>query len=85
MPAMEFEVQALRERVARLEGKLEFLYQHLGITFAPEAAPGDDPRLIESLKKGDNLGAIRIYREIHNVGIDEARKGVDEIRGRLGL
>ncbi len=85
MPAMEFEVQALRERVARLEGKVEFLYQHLGITFVPEAGPGDDPRLIDYLKKGDNLGAIRIYREIHNVGIDEARKGVDEIRGRLGL
>ena len=85
MPAMEFEVQALRERLARLEGKVEFLYKHLGITFVPEAGPGDDPRLIEALKKGDNLGAMKVYREIHQVGIDEARKGVDEIRGRLGL
>jgi len=85
MPAMEYEVQELRQRVARLEGKVEFLYRHLGITFVPEAAPDDDPRLIEYLKKGDTLGAMRIYREIHGVGLDEARKGVDEIRGRLGL
>ena len=85
MPAMEYEVQELRQRVARLEGKIEFLYSHLGITFVPEATPSDDPRLIEYLKKGDTLNAIRIYREIHGVGLEEARKGVDEIRGRLGL
>ena len=85
MPAMEYEVQELRQRMARLEGKVEFLYRHLGITFVPEATPDDDPRLIDFLKKGDTLGAIRIYREIHGVGLDEARKGVDEFRGRLGL
>jgi len=85
MPAMEYEVQELRQRVARLEGKVEFLYRHLGVTFVPEAAPSDDPRIIEAIKKGDTLGAIKVYREINQVGIDEARIGVDEIRGRLGL
>jgi hypothetical protein len=85
MPAVEFEVQELRQRVARLEGKLEFLYKHLGVTFVPEAAPDDDPRILAALQKGDTLGAIKVYREIHQVGIEAGRAGVDEIRGRLGL
>jgi hypothetical protein len=82
---MEFEVQELRQRVARLEGKLEFLYKHLGVTFVPEPAPDDDPRVIAAIRKGDRLGAVKIYREIHQVGLEEGLAAVDEIRGRLGL
>lgn len=85
MPAMEYEVSALRQRIAHLEGQVAFLYKHLGVTFVPEPAPSDDPRIIAAIKKGDTLGAIKVYREIHEVGIEEARVGVDEIRGRLGL
>ena len=85
MPAMEYEVAALRQRIAHLEGQVAFLYKHLGVTFVPEAAPSDDPRIIEAIKKGDTLGAIKVFREINKVGIEEARVGVDEIRGRLGL
>ena len=85
MPAMEYEVTALRQRIAHLEGQVEFLYKHLGLTFVPEAAPSDNPRMIEAIKKGDTLGAIKVYREINKVGIEDARVGIDEIRGRLGL
>jgi ribosomal protein L7/L12 len=85
MADIEREVAELRQRVARLEGRLEFLYRHLGVTFVAESAPGDDPRIIEAVKRGDSLGAIKVYREIHRVGIDEARTAIDEIRGRLGL
>ncbi len=86
----ELEVIQLRERIAHLEGQVAFLYRHLGITFVPEAAPGDDPRIVDALKKGNLLGAIKVYREIHSnssvtIGADEARRAVEEIKGRLGL
>ena len=83
MPVMEHEITELRERIAHLEGQVEFLFKHLGVTFVPEAAPGDDPRIIEQLKQGDLLGAVRIHREINKSDYITARQAVDEIKGRL--
>ncbi len=88
--AIEHGITLLRDRIAHLEGQVAFLYRHLGVTFIPESAPGDDPRIIEVLKKGNLLEAIKVYREIHStstltIGMDEARRGVEEIKGRLGI
>ncbi len=86
----EHDITLMRERLARLEGRVDFLYRHLGVTFVPEAAPQDDPRIIAALKKGNLLEAIKVYRELHSttsviVGMDEARLAVEEIKGRLGI
>jgi ribosomal protein L7/L12 len=81
----EQELTTLRNRVVHIEGQVAFLYKHLGITFIPESGPEDDPRIIDQLKKGNLLGAIKVYRELHNTGLDEARLAVEEIQGRLGV
>jgi hypothetical protein len=81
----EMELTALRNRVVHLEGQVAFLYKHLGVTFVPEPNPVDDPRIIEQLKKGNLLGAIKVYRELNNTGLEEARLAVEEIQGRLGI
>ncbi len=75
----------LRDRVIQLEGQVAFLYKHLGVTFVPEPAPGDDPRIIEHLKKGDLLGAIKVHRELNGTDYNEGKKAVEEIKGRLGI
>jgi hypothetical protein len=31
----------------QLEGQLNFLYNHFGVTFEPEPVPGEGPRVIE--------------------------------------
>ncbi len=82
--------QDLKGRLIKLEGQVAFLYRHLGLTFVPEASPGDDPRIVAALKKGNLLEAMKIYRELHSnatltVSADEARLAVEEIKGRLGL
>ena len=76
--------ERLRDRVYQLQAQVDFLYKHLGITFIPEAAPGDDPRIIEQLKKGNLLGAIKVHRELYNSDINAAREAVLEMKGRLG-
>lgn len=79
------EIQILRSRVSRLEAEMEYLFKHFGLTFSENASPGDDPRVIEALKKNNIIGAIKFYRELTNVGLAEAKAAVEEIQRRRGL
>jgi hypothetical protein len=88
MPAgsQEFqEISALRGRISKLEAEVRFLYNHLGVTFVPETVPTDDVEIVEYLKKGDVMGAIRAHRSIHGSDLAQAKAAVDDIRSRVGL
>ncbi len=80
----ETELIALRARVAELEDRLQYLYKRLNIEYAanPSAV---DPRIVEYLRKGNKIEAIKIYREIHNVGLAQAKNSVEGIETSLGL
>ena len=78
------EWQRLRERVYKLQAEVDFLYQHLGLTFTPYTAL-DDPRIVELLKKGNILGAMKVHRELYNSDVGTAQEAVLEIKGRLGI
>ncbi len=78
------EWQRLRDRVYKMQAQLDFLYQHLGITYVPETV-ADDPRIVEALKKGDILGAMKVHRQLFNSDVETAREAVLEIKGRLGI
>jgi len=45
----------------------------------------NDARVIDMLKKGNKLGAIKIYGEIYTCGLAEAKQAVDGIEVRSGL
>jgi len=81
----EMEIQKLSKRIIQLEGQVAFLYRHLGVEFVPEAAITDDPRIVDALKKGNKVDAIRLYREINSAGAQDAIAAVNEMQGRLGL
>lgn len=40
----EQDLGKLRDRLIHLEGQVAFLYKHLGVTFVPEATPGNPSR-----------------------------------------
>ena len=87
MPAgsQEFqEIAILRGRISKLEAHVQFLYKHLGVTFVPESVSTDDVEIVEYLKKGDVMGAIRLHRSIHGSDLAQAKAAVDEIRSRIG-
>lgn len=79
------EIQILRSRVSRLEAEMEFLYKHFGLTFSENVSSSDNPRVIEALKKNNLIEAIKIYRELTNTGLAEAKTAVEEIQRRRGL
>ncbi len=78
------EWQRLRDRVYKLQAQVDFLYQHLGISFTPDTT-ANDPRIVEALKKGDILGAMKVHRQIFNSDVETAREAVLAIKGRLGI
>ena len=80
----ETDIINLKLRVRELEDRLKFLYSHLNITYV-ESMEAGDAKVIEMLKKGNKIEAIKIYREIFNVGLAEAKQAVDGMESRLGL
>jgi len=78
-------IQEMRKRIINLEGQVQFLYTHLGVTFVPDQSPLDDPRVIEEIKKGNILTAIKYYREVTNAGLVEAKRAVEAMQARLGI
>ena len=86
MPTAEqHEMELLRSRISRLEAQLEFVFQHFGLTYIENAQPGDDPRIIDALRKNNLIEAIKVYREITNTGLAEAKAAVEAIRARRGI
>ncbi len=78
------EILALRARIAELESRVDFLYRHLGVTYVENTSMGD-ARVIDMLKRGNKIEAIKIYREIYNCGLAEAKQAVDSLQARLGF
>ena len=61
----------------------EFLSK-AGPASAPEPISMDDIEVVEYLKKGDVLRAIRAHRSIHGSDFEEAKSIVEDIKARLG-
>jgi ribosomal protein L7/L12 len=86
MPTVEqHEIAALKSYIYKLEARIEFLYKHLGLEYVEPVNPDDDPEVINALRKGNVVEAIKVYRERHKAGLAEAKNAVDEMRARLGL
>lgn len=80
----ESEILALRARVAELESRVDFLYNHFGIAHVEDIGMAE-ARVVEMLKKGNKIEAIKIYREIYNCGLAEAKLAVEGIERKLGF
>lgn len=79
------EINLLRSRIVHLEAQIDFLYRHLGITYVENNSPDDDPHILDALRKNNVIEAIKIYREINDIGLAEAKAAVEAIRARRGV
>lgn len=78
----EQDIITLRVRVAELEKKLDFLYRKMGVEFFDE--PGMvDTQVIALLKQGKKIEAIKIYRDLTNTGLAEAKQAVEKMKAAI--
>lgn len=66
--------------LSRLEAKLDALLKHQGIQFDPYADL--DPAVLDALRRGQKIEAIRTYRAVSGVGLKEAKEYVEELQRR---
>jgi ribosomal protein L7/L12 len=81
----ETELIDLRQRIVRLEGQVEYLYKRLGINIDVEPASVDESEVIVALQKGNLIEAIKVYRQLYNVGLAEAKTAVENLKYRLNI
>jgi hypothetical protein len=69
-----------RDRLQRVEQKLDLILTHLGIDHVP---PPKSPWQELADDPGYKIAAIKAYREQHDVGLAEAKKAVEDyIQGK---
>ena len=82
MNDLEFESE-VRNRLRRLEQKVDFLLTELGLAQKEEASlPKVNPALTEVmalLKQNKKINAIALYRKITGSSLEEAKKAVENL------
>jgi ribosomal protein L7/L12 len=88
------ELLEIKQRLALVESRLDQLFEHLDIT--PRESPGggwwggegdaadpiSDPEIQDLLAKGNEIQAIKRYRELTGLGLAEAEEAIE--RGQSG-
>jgi len=80
----QYDFDTLKARVAELEDKMKFLIRRLNIEYIEgDVAQAVDSKVREHLLKGNKIEAIKVYREIYNVGLAEAKQVIDAMEQNL--
>lgn len=69
-----------RRVLSRLEAKLDALLKHEGIRFDPYADV--PPAVLDALRQGRKIDAIKAYRAASGAGLREAKEHVEELERR---
>ncbi|OGO76367.1 MAG: hypothetical protein A3K41_07635 [Chloroflexi bacterium RIFOXYD12_FULL_57_15] len=76
----QYDFDALKARVAELEDKIKFLYRRLNIEYMEgDPTQAVNAKVRELLQRGNKIEAIKVYREVYNVGLAEAKHVIDSI------
>jgi hypothetical protein len=71
------------EVLSRVEAKLDLLLKQANIKFDPYANVPLD--IVQALRAGKKIEAIKLYRQSSGVGLKEAKDFVEEVERRAGV
>jgi ribosomal protein L7/L12 len=66
-------------RIAELERKVSELYRRLGQAEPASVGADEDPRLLEFIDAGNEIQAIKLYRELTGAGLAESKDAIERI------
>ncbi|MGX5680706.1 ribosomal protein L7/L12 [Schumannella luteola] len=76
-------IEELEREVARLREQIGVLYKHLGIGQLGAASSGPNPAILDAIRSGQTIVAIKLYREQTGVGLKEAKDAVEDLARTL--
>ena len=77
--SLDYEVLELRQRVGKLERQIAFLLEHLRLEYREEPNAGVSPEILELVRGGDKLRAIKLFREETGLGLKEAKEFIESL------
>ncbi len=77
--SLEREVLELQMRVAKLERQVAFLLDHLALAYREEPDARVSPEVIELVRRGRKIQAIKLFRQETGVGLREAKEFVESL------
>jgi len=75
------EILELRQRVARLERQIAFLLEDLGLEYHDEPNHGVSPQIVDLIRRGRKIQAIKLYRQQTGAGLRAAKDFIEALEG----
>ena len=79
MASYDNEIHELRQKIAKLERQIEFILKNQGLTYRDEPNQSVNPEIIDLMRRGNKIQAIKIYREETGVGLKQAKDFVESL------
>lgn len=80
MARYDNEIHELRQRVAKLESQIAFIFQSQGLNYRGETTRSVSGEVINLMRQGKKIDAIKLYREETGVGLKEAKDFVESLK-----
>jgi ribosomal protein L7/L12 len=81
VPMSDEEIFELKQRVTRLESQMALLLRNLGIAYLDMPAGTASPEVMELLRLGQKIEAIKRFREETGAGLKDAKEFIKSLEG----
>lgn len=79
MSSYDHEIFELRQRIGKLENQIAFILQQQGLNYREEENLGVSPEIINLMRQGKKIQAIKLYRQETGAGLKQAKEFVDSL------
>ena len=83
MAREDHEIVKLKQQGRKLEHQLSFILNHLQLTPPDESELRVSPEILDLVREGRKIEAIKLYREENGVGLKEAKEFIDSLIHKL--
>ena len=79
MTSYDNEIFQLRQRITKLENQIAFILHLKGLIYPEEQNMGVSSEIMNLMRQGKKIQAIKLYRQETGVGLKQAKDFVDAL------